>query len=479
MRRLLTLLLASLAALALPAAAHAYTFYEWDAPGGPAGIAGDGPLTVTFSTSGAVGEVGLGGVQSAPVAIGGAATAPTVIAAGPDGNLWFVDPANGRLGHTVSGAAPTTLGTALGGTPSDLVAAGGQVWVVESGSGELDCVTPSGVVTAQTSGLSHPQAIARANDGALWYAGDGKVARAVPPADCSGSIAPTVFDVAGALDVTAAPAGNDVYVATSGGLVRLTPAGTPTPVADGALPQVVHAGAGGVWWIGAGRIGKLVDGVATEWALPRGFAQPIDFTLAADGSLWYTATGNTLGRFAEAVGPTGPEGPAGPTGSQGPAGSTGPAGSQGPAGPTGATGAAGQTGAQGDPGPAIQGSPGAAGPQGPAGPRGVTGERGPAGPRGRTGAAAKLPKITCKLSGRRVTCRFGSSRNTGGGTNTGGGEGLRLRLTRAKTLYASGTAKSTRTAVHLRSVRRVRGGAYTLAVRVGDETVRIPIRLRG
>ena len=47
-----------------------------------------------------------------------------MLAAGPgDGNLWFVDPTNGRVGRTDAGIGPVTLPTAVGGAPSDLVAA--------------------------------------------------------------------------------------------------------------------------------------------------------------------------------------------------------------------------------------------------------------------------------------------------------------------------------------------------------------------
>src|SRR4051794_2902122 len=105
MRRLLPLL-ASLALLALPSAAHAYTFYEWSAVGsGPSGIAqsGAGPLTVTFQNDATVGQIGLGGIQGAAASIAGGTADPTRLAAGPgDGNLWFVSPGSRHVGHTVA-----------------------------------------------------------------------------------------------------------------------------------------------------------------------------------------------------------------------------------------------------------------------------------------------------------------------------------------------------------------------------------------
>src|SRR4051794_2751416 len=133
MRRLLPLL-ASLALLALPSAAQAFTFYEWDAPGTPAGITvSGGGLSVSFNQAGSIGRLSLGGVQSAAATIAGAASRPTVLVPGPgDGNLWFVDPTNGRIGRTDAGVGPVTIATAVNGAPTDLVAAANNLmWVVE------------------------------------------------------------------------------------------------------------------------------------------------------------------------------------------------------------------------------------------------------------------------------------------------------------------------------------------------------------
>ena len=111
MRRLLPLL-ASLALLALPTAAHGYTFYEWSFPGGPAGILqnGTGPISVGLSTSGRIGTTSLTGVTTAGALISGAATSPRVLVAGPgDGNVWFTDFDHGRIGRTNPSGDAITL----------------------------------------------------------------------------------------------------------------------------------------------------------------------------------------------------------------------------------------------------------------------------------------------------------------------------------------------------------------------------------
>src|SRR5689334_927382 len=123
MRRLLPLL-ASLVLLALPSAAHAFTFYEWSSAGGPTGIfqSGSGPLTIAFKSSAQIGQIGLGGVQSTPQAIAGGSSGPTKLTAGPgDGNLWFVDGVNRHVGRTDPGTGPAVLLTDFGGITADLV----------------------------------------------------------------------------------------------------------------------------------------------------------------------------------------------------------------------------------------------------------------------------------------------------------------------------------------------------------------------
>src|SRR3712207_4279074 len=103
MRRFLPLL-ASLVLLALPAAAQAYTFYEYETTGQPGGITvnGAGELMFTLSTS-KLGSSTLGGVVQPGGDIAGG-TSPTTIVPGPgDGSLWFIDGA--KVGRKGPGAA--------------------------------------------------------------------------------------------------------------------------------------------------------------------------------------------------------------------------------------------------------------------------------------------------------------------------------------------------------------------------------------
>jgi streptogramin lyase len=494
MRRLLPLL-ASLLALALaPAAAHAFTFYEWDASGDPNGIAASGS-SLYFTLGGATpsfGKAGLGGAQIAPVAITGG-TAPGKLVLGIGGNLWFLDPGTSKIGRIALPAETATeFPTTLAATITDLTAGfDGNMWVVDSTTGTLDCVTSGGAVsphlTAETQ-MTHPVAIVSGSD-VLWAVdtvGD-EVYRIVPGANCAAPVTVTPFAVPQGVaptDIAPASGSTDLWIADTGALIKLTPHGPATapdfgtPISLGsALPAQIQANAAGVYWIDTTnqRVGRYDGTNVSEWAVPHGFNTPADFTLASDGSLWYvTGAQDTIGRFSVE---TGPQGIQGSQGNPGPAGGIGGTGPKGDTGNTGAPGTPGSTGAQGS-----------AGPQGPTGATGLRGATGPQGQRGATGrrgkpGAVRIPKISCRLRGTKVTCRVvvgSSGGGSGGGTTVGGGESrLRLSLDRGGRVYAHATrvAKGSAT-VRLHRVRRVRAGRYTLVVTLGRAvTVRVPMRI--
>lgn len=127
-------------------------------------------------------------------------------------------------------------------------------------------------------------------------------------------------------------------------------------------------------------------------------------------------------------------------------------GTQGPPGTAGTPGAPGAQGAQGGAGPA--GGGGSAGAAGPAGPKGAAGPAGPQGP------AAPLPKITCTLKKKKVTCKFKA---------TGAQARVSMRLARGNRTVASGRGSVRRGQVTVRmtSKRRLSGGRYTLTLVVG------------
>lgn len=118
---------------------------------------------------------------------------------------------------------------------------------------------------------------------------------------------------------------------------------------------------------------------------------------------------------------------------------------------------------QGPAGP--QGLKGDTGARGPTGPQGLPGVAGPRGPRGRRGRRGRDARVSCKVKRRRVTCKvtFGSRRARAG---------TRARLTRGRTVYASGTVR------RLVARRSIRAGRYTLTLVSRAGKTRLPVVIR-
>ena len=359
MRRFLPLL-ASLVLLALPSAAQAYTFYEWDTAPTPRGLGIVGDTLHFGLPSGQLGQSTLRGVQTSAAVAGGTTTSAFARAAnGTD--LWFLDDGVDKVGRITPGAPPVLLTNAIP-LANDLTAdANGNVWVA-SGVGDVFCVRSVGTSQMWSTPVPGQEKIATGRDGTVWFTAAGAIARIAPGATCSDF--PTIHAwslPAGitAVDIVAAPTGSDLYLASTNGLVRVRPnAETPTaiptftPIAGTGEPVAVESNASGVWWADSDnqRIGRYVPATetVTEWALPRGSGRPSALSLAADGSVWYVSQlDRRLGRFSEETGAPGAPGT------------------------PGAPGAPGTPGAQGNPGapgnPGAQGNPGATGRPRPAG----------------------------------------------------------------------------------------------------------------
>ena len=141
-----------------------------------------------------------------------------------------------------------------------------------------------------------------------------------------------------------------------------------------------------------------------------------------------------------ATGPTGPTGPSGPTGPTGPSGPSGPSGPTGPSGPSGPTGHEGPTGPSGPTG--HEGPTGHTGPTGPTGSNGTNGAQGPQGPAGQNGAQGPqgepgpAAKVTCKVKGKKVTCKVTYS-------SSAKRKDLRWRLMRGDHAVSHGTGQGT------------------------------------
>src|SRR5580658_1696193 len=107
--------------------------------------------------------------------IGGSGRGAEDIVTGPDGNLWFTDPANGEIGRMTPTGAVKEFDVPKAGTdpasPSFItVGPDGALWVTDN-QGTIDRITTAGVVTEYPDTTDRGVPITAGPDGALWLAG--------------------------------------------------------------------------------------------------------------------------------------------------------------------------------------------------------------------------------------------------------------------------------------------------------------------
>jgi streptogramin lyase len=325
-------------------------------------------------------------------AIPTAASQPTGIAAGPDGNLWFTEKAANKIGRITPGGTFTEFAIPTASSEATAIAAGpdGNLWFTESAANQIGRLTPSGAFTQFTipTASSIPSGITGAGDGNVWFTekAASKIAKITP----TGAITEfsTLFGSDGPTAIGPGPMGGGEsvwYAGTSGnhvGFQGLTsgvsgettikePTSAPlgiTQGSDGAAwftestkakigripelfaccseynvdgnPAGITSGSDGALWFtepANSRIARItVGGVETDSATtPTAASEPLGITAGPDGAIWFTEkAANKIGRLALPPLPTGPIGPAGPAG---PTGAPGPPGPAGPAGPAGAS----------------------------------------------------------------------------------------------------------------------------------------------
>ena len=239
--------------------------------------------------------------------------AVTDITSGWDGNLWFTQNGNGGIGRSTPGGVVTLFGfTDHGWLQAITKGPDGNVWFADSGTAagksRVGRVTPTGVITEYSIGLSALYDIATGPDGNLWVAGIGGIGRITPDGAVS------VFSDPGAITgITAGPDGNLWFTGIepyngrgwqeSGYDVvgSITPFGGVTyfhsGLGDNCMPMAITAGPdGNLWftqglasvWTHAGGIGRVTpSGVITTF-YTGSYSNPMHITEGPDGNLWFT-----------------------------------------------------------------------------------------------------------------------------------------------------------------------------------------------
>jgi streptogramin lyase len=228
------------------------------------------------------------------------AEAPGAITAGPDGNLWFLEPEADAIGRiTPTGVVTEFL---LPNENSGLVdiTAGpdGNLWFTEQDGNRIGRITPAGVITEFDVPTPNSQvwSITAGPDGNLWFTElvANRIGRITP----AGVI--TEFDVptpnAGVMGITAGPDGNVWFSAVFEPLVGvITPSGVITEY-PAARAYGLVAAPGGSFWLnkrfssGAGQspLGEFVPGEGvTDHTVPGVSGEVGRGILGPDGNLWF------------------------------------------------------------------------------------------------------------------------------------------------------------------------------------------------
>jgi virginiamycin B lyase len=245
--------------------------------------------------------------------------APSYLAFGTHGALWFTEPGGNEIAQVTSAGELTQfpLQAQTNNDPQDIVdVPGGSIWF--TGLGAIGRIAPDGSVqvwreTVTGDGVWLPDALTVGPAGAIWYTEDsGHVCRVTTSGKsaCFGTHPSTTgilmhglaIGSDGALWFTednpgsAADPQNAIGRLTASGRYRqwlLPPGSSPTRIAAG--PD------GALWFTErvSQRIGRITTaGAITQFPLPRGI-YPSDIISGPDGALWFT-TDTRVGRITTA-----------------------------------------------------------------------------------------------------------------------------------------------------------------------------------
>ena len=195
---------------------------------------------------------------------------PEDVAAGPDGNIWYVDSAVDVVGRVTPDGSITEFTNIASGAGSTAITKGpdGAMWFTESSKGRIGRIEMDGTVTEfdTGSGSDVPTDIVKGPDGNLWF---------------------TLRNDGGAIG-RMTPEG-DVMIFSSG-------------LSIGSSPRGIAAGPDGALWFTEsaipGRIGRITtEGEITEYSAGLlALTDPWQIAPGPDGNMWFT------GRLSGAIG---------------------------------------------------------------------------------------------------------------------------------------------------------------------------------
>lgn len=233
------------------------------------------------------------------------------IAEGPDGNLWVAQAAgSGKIARITPTGTVTEFHAhedpAQSTFPVDITAGpDGNLWYVSQSPELVGRITPAGVVTTFTLGItpnSDLSSITVGPDGNLWFTESadpgriGRITTAGAVAEYGAGLTPNMAPS----DITAGPDGKLWFTekADPGGIGRISTSGVITEFSDGltsgSQPRSIAQATDGALWFtesaSPGAIGRITtSGAITEHTtgLTPG-SSPWDITQGPDGNMWFT-----------------------------------------------------------------------------------------------------------------------------------------------------------------------------------------------
>jgi streptogramin lyase len=253
-------------------------------------------------------------------------SSPTVITAGPDGNLWFTDWNGDKIGRITPNGTITEFPISSLNKPRDIftnrplgagplgITAGpnGNLWFTEYGVDMIGRITPNGTITEFPipSPSGQPMWITAGPDGNLWFTEHEYNGDSIRRITLNGMFTefPLPTPNSGPTEITAGPDGNLWFTEHNdigNKIGRITPNGTitefPLPTSR-SRPTGITAGPDGDLWFTESnnhRIGRITpNGRITEFPIPS-HTNPMEITAGPDGNLWFTEyNANRIGRIS-------------------------------------------------------------------------------------------------------------------------------------------------------------------------------------
>jgi streptogramin lyase len=248
---------------------------------------------------------------------------PAGIAPGPEGNMWFTEERENKIGRISLSGSPITefsIPTPESEPTGITLGPDGNLWFTESGANKIGRITPAGAITEfPLPANSNPNQIATGPDGNVWFTEDAETLEEVENTEKSekeiirhphgliGRITP-----AGALEgwaiptaggkpagITTGPDGNVWFTEENANNIgRITPSGAISEfhVTGGGNPHGIAPGPNGEVWFtvpGGNKIGRIPPSGSpiTLTQIPTPNSQPNGIALGPDGALWFSENG--------------------------------------------------------------------------------------------------------------------------------------------------------------------------------------------